>query len=237
MTHVSQLKIVPLSQLAYPSDFPPEEFHRPISDMTQEQLTRLSELVQSDASETDLDAFIRKNPVVLTATLRAASTGHHGAWVLSQPMIRNKIRQDRPGLIPDYIVGGKSSDGFEWWVVELKGANAKLFTGDNKRRLHMSSTLNRGICQLLSYTDYCAEIQSTLRDEFGLTHFREPKGLILIGREQELEDDEQKQKLKAAWNRAVDSSLEIRTFDSLLRAFAQDYQSWNKLMREMGRGR
>ncbi len=82
---------------------------------------------------------------------------------------------------------------------------------------------------MLSYIDYCSEIQSTLRDQFHLRGFREPKGMLLIGRDKELDDDERKQKLKSAWNRVTKTSLEIRTYDALLRPFGQVVSYWEDL--------
>ena len=63
-----------------------------------------------------------------------------------------------------------------------------------------------------------------LRDEFKLNDFREPHGLILIGREGELQDDPQKKKLRAHWNRLFDGKIEIRTFDSLLRTLEDTFR-------------
>ncbi len=204
----------------YPPDWPPVEFYCDEWQITDQQLEQFRGLVQSTAGERAIDKFIQGNRAILVAALRLYSTGHHGAWVLSQQMIKPKIGQSQFGLKPDYIIGGRSSDGFRWWVVELKGANAKLF--DRKgRTARFSGTLSRGICQLLSYISYCSQAQSMLRDQFRLTGFGVPRGMIFIGREQELAEDEQKQEIKAALNNATTSSFEVHTYDSLLRTFEQ----------------
>lgn len=221
-------KVVPVKDIPYPSHFHPKEFHHSRREITHEQLTELGELVESRSGEKQIDRFIRDNPSVLTAALKFASTGHHGTWILSQQMIRPKLGTVKPGLIPDFIIGGKSSDGFEWWVVELKGADAKLFTRKGGK-LCPSHTLNKGICQLLTYIDYCDESQSILREQFRLTDFRQPNGLIIIGREEELDNDGQKRKLKSAWNKINATHLEIRTFDALLRVAGELYQFWESL--------
>lgn len=202
----------------YPDDWPPKEFffHKFFSDLS--PVNEFEKLIKSSPGETAIDNFIRDHPSVLAMALEPLSTGHHGAWVIPQQVIRPKINENTPGLIPDYILGGNSSDGFTWWVVELKGADVNLFS-KRKNELCFSPTLNKGICKLLTYIDYCAEIQSTLRDTFKLKDFREPKGLLLMGREDELINDSQKQKLKAAWNRITRSKLEIRSYDSLLRSY------------------
>lgn len=199
----------------YLQEEPPREFYCEQMQLTRKQWKELGRLLSINAGERELDQFFQMNPAVFTAALNFHSTGHHGAWVLPQQTIRTRLTGTRPGLIPDYIIGGSSSDGFSWYVVEIKGANAKLFAGNGKT-LRFSDTLNRGICQLLTYIDYCSEIQSHLRDQFKLTNFREPRGILVIGRRGELEDDLGRQKLKAAWNRVSNGRIDIRTYDSLL---------------------
>lgn len=149
----SKIDFTPAEDIPYPSSFPPQEFYQGQSKITLDQLIGLRELVEHRSGEKKIDQFIRENPTVLTAALRFATTGHHAAWVLSQQMIRPKLAASQPGLIPDFIIGGRSSDGFEWWVVELKGADAKLFSRKNGY-LYLSYSLNKGVCQLLTYIDY-----------------------------------------------------------------------------------
>ena len=204
-------------------DWPSDEFFVHHSNATRKQFADLRKLVHNNSGEKALDKYIQKNPNVLSMALKYAHTGHHGGWVIPQQIIKPKISTSNNGLIPDYIIGGKSSDGFDWWVVELKGANASIFSR-TKGKLRFSHTLNEAICQLMEYIDYCSEIQATLRDQFRLKGFREPHGLILIGREQELDADPQKQKLRAYWNRINGARLEIRTFDSLIRTFQTTLQ-------------
>ena len=144
-------------------------------------------------------------------------TGNHGSWVIPKQVLRQRIGIYR-GLIPDFIIGGKSSDGFTWCVVEIKGADQTIITASDKDELYFTAEVNKGLCQLLEYIDFCNEHQSHLRDAFKLIDFREPKGILLVGREIELEDDKRKQKLKAAWNRVTNGKLEIRTYDWIIRS-------------------
>ena len=65
----------------------------------------------------------------------------------------------------------------------------------------LSTEANRGVLQLLEYIDVCAENQAYLRDQAGLKELREPKGLLLIGTQAELNDSR---------NRKTKSSLEPR---------------------------
>ncbi|MBL7989866.1 MAG: DUF4263 domain-containing protein [Candidatus Kapabacteria bacterium] len=202
----------------YPQDFPLKEFSHNKYMATKQNLDELRILVNKKASEKELHEFIELNPHLLSFALYTYSTGHHNSWVLSKQVIRPKIQDVDWGLIPDFIVGGKSSDGFDWWVIELKGANEEIFKYDG-RKVYFSDTANKATFQCLEYVDYCAEIQDHLRGTFKLKQFREPNGLILMGHESELESHELKRKMKRAWNRIHPKKLEIRTYSWLLRNF------------------
>lgn len=183
-----------------------------------EQVNTFEELIKANSEETAIDRFLRDNPEIFTAALHNHRTGHHATCIIPKQSIRPHIQENgQRGLIPDFIVGGKSSDGWEWWVVEIKGANQTLFT-QTKNETYFSSEINKGICQLLEYIDFCSEYQEVLRSVFRLQDFREPKGLLIAGREGEVTDNESKQKLKAAWNRVTKEKLEIRTYDWLTRS-------------------
>jgi hypothetical protein len=105
--------------------------------------------------------------------------------------------------------------------VELKGADAPMFS-QSSSKLAFSPVVNRGICQLLEYIDYCASAQAYLRDTLRLTGFREPGGFLIVGRGSEFERDLRRQQIKAAWNRRMGDAIEIRSWDGLIR----DSQDW-----------
>jgi len=209
------------SGLPYPADWPPQAYYVPDRSITSEQVAGLRSLVDRNSAETALDQYIHQNQALLTRCLKYTTTGHHGSWVIPKQAIRPPEAGVAPGLIPDFIVGGKSSDGFAWYVVELKGSDASMFS-DTDSRLTFSQVVNRGVCQLLEYIDYCASAQAYLRDTLRLTGFREPGGFLIVGRGAEFEHNTRRQQLKAAWNRRMGNAIEIRTWDGLLR----DSQDW-----------
>jgi hypothetical protein len=182
--------------------------------------------VQTGAPEREIDAFIRAAPAILAVAMGFMHTGHHGTWVLSQQAIRPAIKGVSPGLIPDFLVGARSSDGFEWWVIELKSPAASIIAY-HQRQPALSSTTNRGLCQLLTYIDFCAEYQETLRSQFRLVGLREPCGMLFVGKEAEVDGDDAKRGLKAAWNRVMGERLQIRTYSSLLRACRNRYNAFH----------
>ncbi len=203
----------------YPGDWPLREFETHTMQLKDDAISEFDRLVTSNSDETALQSFLEKNPSFFAAAIDHFRTGHHGTWVTPKQIIRPKINTaNKRGLIPDFILGGKSSDGFSYWVAELKGANQQLFTINSNNEVYFTSEMNKAVCQLLEYIDFCSEHQAVLRDEFKLKSFREPNGILIVGRETELDDSEYKQTLKAAWNRVVGRNLEIRTYDWLLRA-------------------
>jgi hypothetical protein len=208
-----ELKTAKTIQEDYPENWPPKDYFVNQNDVTRKQLEELKSLIYSDAGETDIDKFLKQNPEVLSNSLDFLRTGHHGSWIISKQVIKPPTTV--PGLIPDLIIGGKSSDGFEWCVIDLKGANESIFT-ETGNRVYFNSTTNMGIFQILEYIDYCAKTQVYMRDILSLVGFREPKGLLLIGREKEMENNIRRQELKLAWN-SISTKIQVRTYDFLIR--------------------
>lgn len=177
----------------YPADWPPEEYFTSPSEVTEAVRSAFSELLNYGAGETAADSFLRKHPALLGQCLNFTNFGHHGMWVIPQKLIDPGATPKRRGLKPDYLFGGRNSDGFFWCVAELKGPNERLFKRSKNARCtpSFSAAANEGICQLLQYMDYCNSAQSFFRDHFRLNDFREPRGFLIIGREAELEYDPQ----------------------------------------------
>jgi len=194
---------------------------------TKNQISKLESLIESKVSETEMDSFLSKNPEIFAFALHGFQTGHHGIIVIPKQQIKakSKIDSEDYGLIPDFLVAGENSDGYQWWVIELKGVNHDTFSKDNNR-VYFTDTANKGVFQLLEYIDFCNKYQSVLRDTFGLKDFREPNGLLIIGHEDEFKDNKKKS-IKGAWNRMHQKRLEIRTFSWLLREFKRQDQYHN----------
>ncbi len=200
----------------YSNDWPPEEFSVSHLDVSRDQLNKFKIMIENNAGETEIADFLKSNKGVLINGLREFKTGHHAAWVIPEQTVRPPMTKSQKGLKPDYILGGLSSDGFSWFVLELKGANEMILTESNNI-LYFGSVANKAICQTIEYIDYCASAQSYLRDTLKLNDFREPKGFLLIGRETEFSNNPRREKFKSAWNRFMGHKVEIRTYDSLLR--------------------
>jgi len=214
-------------KLTYKMTFIPNDFRHVKTDATKVQLRELKRLIDEKASETEVHRFIDSNRELFLFALHGYKTGHHGSIVLSKQNIRPHLKTDSSkGLIPDFLVAGDSSNGYEWWVIELKGIDELVFTKDKDSHAYFSSTMNKGIFQLLEYIDFCSENQTYLRDTLQLPNFREPNGLIIIGTKDEF-DDRRLQKLKASWNRLLPKRLEIRTYNWLLQQFEENDAAFN----------
>lgn len=207
-------------RLPYPDDWPPLEYFVEAVHVENAAKDAFGTLFKNGAGETEADQFLRANPALLGQCLNLTNFGHHEMRVLPQKLIDPGARPKRRGLKPDYIFGGKSSDGFFWCVAELKGPQDRIFkrSGVEGRTISLSSTVNEGVFQLLQYIDYCSAQQAYIRDHFGLQNFREPIGFLIVGRDAEVEGDEQLQVLRSAWNRMCSGRIQIRTYDALLRS-------------------
>jgi hypothetical protein len=60
-----------------------------------------------------------------------------------------------------------------------------------------------------------------------LAGFREPRGVLMIGTEEETEDEKVRE-FKGAWNRA-NQKLQIRSYSSLLRIVESKLRDFNRL--------
>lgn len=122
------------------------------------------------------------------------STGHHESWVFPKEEIRPTSQRIGGGSIPDYLLAGAGSFGVDWDVLELKSPDNRAFT-KTRNSVSLSNEANKGICQLLNYIYVSARDQMYFRD-MKLLSFRKSRGLLLIGRDAETEDDPRIRELK-----------------------------------------
>ena len=198
----------------WPDEWPSVEFFVSQHDVTSAQLRGLRKLVDERAPEVAIERFLRSNKEALALVLGLFQTGHHATWIIPKQTVRARLSSHAPGLIPDYLVAGANSDGVSWWVLELKGCDTKAFSNSSSSHC-FSPAANRGVVQLLEYIDACSESQSYLRDQLGLKGFREPRGVLLIGTDDEYTET-RRRRLKAAWNRYV-PRIQVRSYHALLR--------------------
>lgn len=202
-------------KLKYPDHFPPREFYRPYKNVLTEVIKEFARLM--DGGEREIDKYIREHPELFYNILKSKSVGHSGGyWILDKQHLKPTVGIDR-GLIPDFIIGSDNSDGFKWTMIELKSPTTNIFSNNSSKRPIFSKNTNLGIVQLLEYIDCGERLQAMYRDEYKLTNFRKPNGILIIGRENELIESQTRQRVKSAFNELNNNSLQIRTYDWLLR--------------------
>jgi hypothetical protein len=204
------------SSNAEPGDYPPSQYKIDPHEFTNADLGKLISLIRKNSGETEIDTFLRTNLSLLSFSSSFFSTGHHGTWVIPQPVIKPSGFTNGAGKIPDYLFAGDNSDGVTWWVIDLKSPQDSLYKEDKTGRIIETSKLTSSISQIRDYISYCTENQGFIRDTLGLKSFCSPYGVVIIGRESELKKDVRKQSYKAQFNRDS-QTIQIRTFDAFLR--------------------
>lgn len=126
------------------------------------------------------------------------------------------IPQKRLGaeFVTDFLVGEKHSFGFEWQAIELESPEAKLFN-----KAGASKELNHAIRQIADWrawikknVDYAA--RPSEQQGLGLIDIdASVRGLILIGRERELEPETSDRRRQMA----QDLNIVIHTYDLVRR--------------------
>lgn len=194
-------------------EYPQKEFKR--KKLEEKTIDKLHKLIEKEASETEIHQFLENNQQIWGHLLGVYNTANHGFTVYSKQEITPHIKEKNKGLIPDFIIGGENSDGWQWWIIEIKSPKDLIFS-NAKGYLHFSDIANKGICQLLEYVSISNKLQAHLRDHFGFKNFDNPKGILLIGTEEEFKN-KQKQNIKKAFNDLMSKQFEIRTFSWLVR--------------------
>lgn len=207
------MKLSSIKNVHYSESWPAREYYIHELTLDKKVVSDFRDLIEKKASETEIDKYISKHPVLLTAILDFNNTGHHAAWVIPKQSIRPRISKETSGLIPDFIIGGKNSFGITWYIVELKGSEHKLFSKKGGNLL-LSSVANRGVCQILEYMHFCNKSQAILRDVMKFSEFVSADAFLFIGRSEETESMREKD-LKSALNN-INKNLQIRSYDALL---------------------
>jgi len=134
----------------------------------------LEDCLQTATTERAVQSVIEEHPVLLARALG----GGHGRWVIPQ-------RRLGAEHVTDFIIGEKSSLGYEWTLVELESPRRRMF----KRDGDPSQALNHAIRQIVDWRSWLTvnlEYARRSADGLGL-HDIDPKSpcLILLGRREQ----------------------------------------------------
>jgi len=197
------LPIRPASREEALRDDPLREFFVWWDDPTGNVINEFSDLLDSAEDERPLQRFLEVHPEVLIRKLH----GGHGRWCVPHKRLGSE-------LIPDFVIGERSSMGFEWYAVELESPAASMFNQANEP----SRTLNHALTQISDWRiwlkkniDYAT--RSRNQQGLGLTDIDgDLPGIVLIGRRDKVKADTNARRRQACKERNVI----IHTYDWLL---------------------
>ncbi len=174
-------------------------------DITAEEIDAYRAVLETANDERPLQKHLALHPILLVQHLG----GGHGRWVLSQKRLGAEY-------VTDFVIGERSSSGFEWQFVELQSPRGQLFVPSSGRQ---SKQLDEGLRQINEWRRWLAanrDYARRPRDQNGLGLVNvsaDDPGLLLIGRETDLTptDRDRRRQLAAKLN------VNIRTYDWLVR--------------------
>ncbi len=173
-------------------------------------------------NETAAHTILARNPIIFEPILERV--GHHAMWFKNKPEIRPTLTNGKPGQIPDCLIAGKGSGGIEWFIVELKSPQDKLFHHDG----YFSSVANKGLNQLVRYMIYANEKQGSIRDALEIKDFKTPQGIFVIGRQDETDRSEILQQLKSFWTSHL-KNIQIVSYSRLVYAATHVFERQAKV--------
>lgn len=174
------------------------------NSITTEDVSHFEDVVNGAADERPVQKYLEERPIMLVQALG----GGHGRWAIPQKRLGSEY-------VPDFMVGEKSSIGFEWIAVELESPQAQVF---NRGNGDPSRQLNHAIRQIQDWRSWLVSNQNYAdrpRSENGLGLRNidgNVPGLILIGRRStQLENTNARRR-----QYQKDLGVKIRTYDWLL---------------------
>ncbi|MEV0855114.1 Shedu anti-phage system protein SduA domain-containing protein [Nocardia fluminea] len=164
----------------------------------------LREVVDEANDERPVQSFLEDHPQILARLL----TGGHGRWVIPQKRLSGEY-------IPDFVIGERSSIGFEWHMIELESPAAPIFT----KSYGQSQQLRKGIDQVRDWRRWISNNQDKARRPRaehgeGLTDINgNVPAFVFIGRDTD-RTDEASQRLRQLMD---ELRVQIRSYDWLIR--------------------
>lgn len=152
---------------------PLKEYFVSWDSVSESQLNSLIEAIDTSTTEAPIQQYFERNPNLLIEHLG----GGHGRFVIPQKRLGAEF-------VPDFVVGEKSSIGYEWYLLELESPRARLFTRAGKQSAELTTAINQ-IQQWRAWLAVNQNYAARDRSEGGLGLEQvstSPPGLILIGR-------------------------------------------------------
>jgi hypothetical protein len=199
------MKLFPASELAARQlrEDPLRDYFTWWDRIDQTDVDSLQKALDNATREEDMQLFLQRNPQLLIQHLG----GGHGRWVIPKKKLGDQF-------ITDFVIGQRSSIGFEWQAVELESPLKSLFNKNGDPSQH----LNHAIRQIRDWRSWLSHNQnyaskSIIEHGLGLTDITaDIPGLIIIGRRSEnlLKNNLRRRQMM------IESNIEIRTYDYLV---------------------
>jgi len=172
-------------------------------DLSKNHFRRFKKCLSVATREEELQEFLSANPMLLAVQLG----GGHGRWVIPKKRLGSEH-------VPDFMIGERSSIGFEWHAAELESPKSKMFTKAGNPTKELTHAI-RQIHDWRRWLQLNQNYASRPRNEsgLGLTDITaELPGLILIGREA----DGDESSIGRRRQMANDLRIKIHSYDWLL---------------------
>ena len=172
------------------------------SNIRHGQLVAFRAALDSASNEADMQAFLEKNPEMLTQYL----AGSHECRVIPKKRLGSEFETD-------FLIGREEDTGFTWYAVELERPQAKLFTRKGDPTADLTHAL-RQIDDWRSWLSRNRDYASRPREQSGLGLVDidpELVGLIILGREADVSPETDDRRRRLARQHRVD----IHTYDWL----------------------
>lgn len=174
-------------------------------DITRHDVEQYAAVLGAASREQEMQRHLALVPRLLVQHLG----GGHGRWVIPQKRLGSEY-------VTDFVIGERSSSGYEWQFVELQSPLARLFVASTGRQ---SAQLDEGLRQISEWRGWLADNRDYARrprsrNGLGLADVSaDDPGLLLIGRETDLTDNDRERR------RQLDTTYNIRihTYDWLIR--------------------
>ncbi len=125
------------------ADIPlPEWFVRWNQVVTEDDVRALEQAIAAAKDERPLQKLFEERPHLLAQHLG----GGHGRWVIPQKRLGSEF-------VPDFLIGDRSSIGFQWHLVELESPRARMFTRDGVE----SAQLKKAQAQISDWRTWIAD--------------------------------------------------------------------------------
>lgn len=154
--------------------------HHPLDDYRVDWLASPAEAtsalqlaLEAEPDEAAVQAVLSEHPILLARTLG----GGHGRWIIPKVRLGSQYETD-------FVLGQRSSRGFEWTLVELESPKHSMTTKGGRQ----SAELTQAVHQIRQWRSWLAQNLDYARrppheDGLGLTGIAPaPEALVLIGR-------------------------------------------------------